>query len=738
MPLLAAGLLAMIAAAAPPRPFWTVVDIAAPQPRQHQVLANPVAEGHSIVAYQVESYHFLADGAAEAAAIAEILRTFDEVIFPSVVALYGAPPDGDGNGRVILLLGPQPLAAGPFFPFDLMSEGDAQRFGVHSNEGEVIYAPLDHAGNRAAWNAARLATGLAEMVHGAADPADITWRRLLGAYQPFLCGLVTPRALWGDDDAERVSISSSDPAGPSGWTLLFLEYLRGRFGEAILGDLLRSHALGISALDSLPPVHEAATDTSGLLADFALACWLDDAGIAGGRFDFTRVTPPRPTPAARALASRPSSGAVEVGVGGLIVLVVDGDGQRPFPLQMQGDPAVRWIGRAVLERLRGPDEVLDVTFNDSAAARLDLPVLAPGDSVAVAVVALPDHGPALAPRTVQLLWGVAWLPHRPVDPTAEALRGLTAQALVGGGAAAKTRLVETIDRLGGLTAAGPTTAGLTSAGPTAAMATESRGAGIPVAVTTRYAWAPAGLEVVDLLRTEAGRRGLPAEISTLPSPSDNGITQQWSNLLIRLPGSDPRRWPIVLAAHYDAARSSFEESSRRALNLDDNASGVAVALEAAAAMSRVEHRIPIVVALLAGGCHDSAGAAHLLESFGGRFTAWIELDGVGIPMAPPRGTFVRIEGEGRLPMFPWTVAQAFRHLNLQVRTQNEVESLHAGARLALHRGIASVVIRSRPVAAAAADIDLPPAVERSRLSPDLMVLVVRAVADAILRLAGVP
>jgi Zn-dependent M28 family amino/carboxypeptidase len=191
----------------------------------------------------------------------------------------------------------------------------------------------------------------------------------------------------------------------------------------------------------------------------------------------------------------------------------------------------------------------------------------------------------------------------------------------------------------------------------------------------------------------------------------------------------------VLAAHWDGARGDLSDSYLRALNLNDNASGVAVVLEAAGAMSRQRHRAPIIVAFLAGGYQEAAGAHALLESLGGKVGAWIELDGVGVPERWPWSLNVHLEGGGKLVRFPSSVHQALRRVGLVVKDETEITAPHSGGRLAAARGIPSLVVRTRP-GDEAADLDTPPAVERQRLSPELMVLLTKVLAGTVVNLAG--
>jgi Zn-dependent M28 family amino/carboxypeptidase len=243
--------------------------------------------------------------------------------------------------------------------------------------------------------------------------------------------------------------------------------------------------------------------------------------------------------------------------------------------------------------------------------------------------------------------------------------------------------------------------------------------------------------VIDVLQQEAGRRGLPVRRMTFLRRAPNDVQQEWTNVVVELPGSDPRRWPVVLAAHWDGARGNLADSYLRALNLNDDASGVAVALEAAGAMSRLRHRAPIIVAFLAGGYQGNAGAHALLDALDGKVAAWVELDGVGVPDRWPRTLTVHLEGGASLLKFPWSVHKEFRRAGLTARNQTEITAPHSGASLAAERGIAALVLQTR-TGYEVEDLDAPPAIERERLSPDLMVLLTKVLASTVVNLAGAP
>lgn len=706
-------LLAIAALAAAPavedRVLWKPEPTGRLQPTQSRVTADVAAEGRHVIVLRDRGYHLGTDAQEEKKQVAAVVDTFDRVIFPRQVALAGPCPDLDGNGKVIVLLTALPGGGALFFRFDQVSEDDARKSGFHSNHGEVLYLDLSQRGNRSPGNLAALAASFHELLHHARDPRETSWSELLGGYTAYELDLAPARALWGDADPTGRPRLPSEPWNERGWTLLFARYLHQRLGDEGLRELIASPKEGMAGLDAV-----LRQPAEAVFADFAAACWIDDPELGEGHLAFRALDPPRPPPLIRLAASRPTSGQAAIGVGGFAQLIVNVGPERPLPLAIKGHPSARWAGVALVLRQGGPDEAARLEFDETGLARLDLSALRSGDSAVVSVAARPTDDAGLDRRRLPLQWGLGWVPETPQDRGRDETRELLRRQIPDGGAAASTRLLATIDRLTGRAAA----------------------QGLEAEIATRYAWSPAAEDVVTALRAEIASRGLDSRLQTFARRGGGDIQQSWTNVLIDLPGEDPRRWPVVVAAHWDGARSRLDDSYLRALNLDDNATGVAVSLEIAAALSRTPRRGPVIVALLAGGYHGAAGARALLEDLQGRVAAWVELDEVGTPLDYPRHLAVRLEGVGRLEPFASTLHQALSRTGLAPRTFPETSSRHTVLQLPGSLSFPAVVVRLGDDSPDDADLDLPPAAERPDLSPEVMLLLARGLASGVGQLAG--
>lgn len=707
----ALALLPLGAAATPQeREFWRPDPGPAGHPVEVRLRGTLIAAGTSLLVFREEGFSPVPG--FDAAAVDELIATFDGVIHPRLTAVFGPPPDIDGNRAVIVLITRLTGTPARFWRFNQLASEHAQRMGFHSNEAEVLYTDLGFAGNRRTDNLAALARAYAELLLYARDPSETAWSRAVAAYAPYLCGLASPRLLWGEDVRPAYGEDSPATSRDHGLWLLALEYLRERAGDGALAALVASPAQGLSSLDEIARAEGVADSVAALLGDAAMAAWLGDPHLENGRFSFRNVHPPR----ARDVAvdsSRASAGSVAVPVGSPVYLRLGRSGDKPQPLTLQGQPDVGWVGRAVHLRPRGPDLELPLSFAPGGVAHLDLSSIRPGEEVVVSVLSLPAASPTFDRRQVQLLWGLGWIPRLPGASATEELRRLLMARFPDGGTSATASLSAVMSRLTGVRPL-------------------SNGA----RVTTRYAWAPQATLVPDVLLAEAAERQLPARRQNFVRVTPSRIPQEWSNVLIELPGTDPRRWPVVVAAHWDAGRAHIDDAYAHSLGAHDNASGVAVALEAAGAIARIRHRAPVLVAFLAGGVHGAAGAQALLDELQGRVTAWVELDAVGVPEPFPNHATITVDGEPRMPQVNAAIQRALREQGLGVRPAGDDVSSHAGAPAARHRGIPAAVLRTTVTPPSAAEADLPAEIDLATTSPELMVLLARAVASTAVALAG--
>jgi leucyl aminopeptidase len=110
--------------------------------------------------------------------------------------------------------------------------------------------------------------------------------------------------------------------------------------------------------------------------------------------------------------------------------------------------------------------------------------------------------------------------------------------------------------------------------------------------------------------------------------------QDVANLILVIPGSDPLAEPVLLGAHYDStavAGESWDATRDPAPGADDNASGVAVLLEAARVLHGWEgsFRRPIHLVLFTAEEQGLKGSIHHVEQLEGPVHMALILDPVG-------------------------------------------------------------------------------------------------------------
>jgi len=114
--------------------FWAS-DFGDPNFAPYEVNASRAAIGQHVVIY-------LADG-IDASDVDDTVAFFDEQIFPKETALFTDAPDRDENGKVLLLgLDGGGYYGGYFDPTNSLTEAQAQQFGQHSNELEMLYISI--------------------------------------------------------------------------------------------------------------------------------------------------------------------------------------------------------------------------------------------------------------------------------------------------------------------------------------------------------------------------------------------------------------------------------------------------------------------------------------------------------------------------------------------------------------------------------------------------------------------
>lgn len=596
-------------------------------------------------------------------------------------------------------------------PFDLLTDSEALDYGFHSNQRPVVYASFPFAGAQAWENLAAAVEQLFclyTVPKTALFPAAST--RAAARWFAASLGLAPLRRLWGDHGHQELGPSSLAPASPQGWAPLFIAFLEEVFGPGTAAELARRQDAPTGPFASLLAAKGGTQTLETMYAAYMARLWEPRVGVNAA--PTVLDASPRPHELGRLRASRPTSGHGLVGVGGMGLLVLEGDGGRSLPLSIQADPSARWVAVARKSSAFGLAPAQRLPFDGLGFAQLEVPPLASGERLLVWLAALPDDRGEEDPRMLPVYWGLAWSPRLPVDRRLSRLKELASKKL---GEEMPTRRHRVWDLL-------------------RVLAGEAPVPGSAQALASRYAWHPQAGQVAELLLAEAQRRGLVARRQPFLRTTPWGATAEWQNVLIELPNRGSRRLPLVLAAHWDACTPDIWDSYRRALGVKDNALGVAAALETASLLRTRPHQLPVIVALLAGGCHDAAGAHALLAALGGQVALWVELDGLQPQRPEDPAKLAAWWGETASTAIPRSL-NVFRRWGFSLELRDGPAPEHTGADLAQRQKAMVLTLRharfENPSGPA-----VPARAELATTSPEQVLLLAEALAELVQELGG--
>ena len=154
-----------------------------------------------------------------------------------------------------------------------------------------------------------------------------------------------------------------------------------------------------------------------------------------------------------------------------------------------------------------------------------------------------------------------------------------------------------------------------------------------------------------IAKTSGGRLRVTVDRFEASSPRTHDRPVRLENVLAILPGADPKLSSTVflVAGHYDSIPSSPMDPEADAPGADDDASGVAVAIECARLLSGGTHRATLLFAALSGEEQGLLGGQRLLaylQQNGYRVGGFLDNDIVGADFAPGAPHRVRVFSGG--------------------------------------------------------------------------------------------
>ena len=234
--------------------------------------------------------------------VQSIVRAFDAAtpahpqrgIYQTLTQFFGAPPDIDGNGKIILLLlnirdahHIDQYTAGFFNPADqslgVLRNPGFRRFPIRSNEADMLYVdtqPLN-PNSEAAHNV--VAHELLHLIHWGHDPHEATWvDEGCAGYASFLCGYSVLEHVTAFERNPSISLiawpeTDTDALPHYGATFLWMLYLHERHGGLdTLTEIVQNRGTSLTGVADALASNGTTQKISDIFNNWKLANYLSD------------------------------------------------------------------------------------------------------------------------------------------------------------------------------------------------------------------------------------------------------------------------------------------------------------------------------------------------------------------------------------------------------------------------------------------------------------------------------
>ena len=279
--------------------------------------------------------------------LARSARDFEQRTYPTNRQWFGSEwdPGIDGDPHIYLFLGNVPGVGGYFSSPD---EYPAQIV-PHSNEHETIYINLDNAWPGEDYFDGILAHEFQHMIQWKSDKNEDAWvNEGLSELAGQINGYDMGSSDWSFTDQPDTQLTSwpelEDSSPNYGASHLFLAYFLEQYGQGAIQQLVAEPANGIAGFDAvLAKVDPAQLKFQELFADWAIANYLDDPRLAGGRYGYTDLHIDRPRYAAY-YTTYPVQRQAAVHQYATDYIVLTGSGT--LKIDFSGSPVVPLVGNA--------------------------------------------------------------------------------------------------------------------------------------------------------------------------------------------------------------------------------------------------------------------------------------------------------------------------------------------------------------------------------------------------------
>lgn len=215
-------------------------------------------------------------------------------IYPTLVDLFGAPPDIDGNGKVILLLlnirdtsHANRYTAGFFNPADqhlgVLRNPGFRGFPIRSNEADLLYIDTQPLNPNSEMAHNVVAHELLHLIHWRHDPREATWvDEGCAGYASFLCGYPVQEHVAAFEKTPSVSLitwseTEADSLPYYGAAFLWILYLHEQHGgRETVAEIVRNRGTSLTGVADALASKGVTQKISDIFISWKLANYLSE------------------------------------------------------------------------------------------------------------------------------------------------------------------------------------------------------------------------------------------------------------------------------------------------------------------------------------------------------------------------------------------------------------------------------------------------------------------------------
>ena len=215
-------------------------------------------------------------------------------IYSTLVDLFGAPPDIDGNGKVILLLlnirdtnHANRYTAGFFNPADqnlgVLRNPGFRRFPIRSNEADMLYVDTQPLNPNSEMAHNVVAHELLHLIHWRHDPREATWvDEGCAGYASFLCGYSVQEHVAAFEKMPSVSLITwpdieADSLPHYGAAFLWMLYLHEQHGGiGTVAEIVRNRGTSLTGVADALASKGVTQKVSDIFINWKLANYLSE------------------------------------------------------------------------------------------------------------------------------------------------------------------------------------------------------------------------------------------------------------------------------------------------------------------------------------------------------------------------------------------------------------------------------------------------------------------------------